>query len=132
MIEQQPFMYILLVLEEQHMHQQPNWQKLLQRLTLVFGDAAQQLASPVSHGVDRVYLDPMFPGEDASYKSAVNKHMQVLHHVKAKPPDFAAEQQLLQVALGQLSPDGKVVVKRPKNAPSFWQMLPLYTALKMV
>jgi 16S rRNA (guanine1516-N2)-methyltransferase len=124
MIEQQPFMYILLVLEEQHMHQQPNWQKLLQRLTLVFGDAAQQLASPVSHGVDRVYLDPMFPQD--SYKSAVNKHMQVLHHV-AKPPDFAAEQQLLQVALGQLSPDGKVVVKRPKNAPFLANVAPIHS-----
>ena len=119
MIEQQPLMYLLLRLEQQKMLAHPNWQKLMQRLTILSGDAVDVLAQlPL---VDRVYLDPMFPSD--SYKSAVNKNMQILHSLTT-PPSSSQQQQLLQTALQQLKPLGKVIVKRPKSAPYFADIAP--------
>ena len=112
LLEQQPLMFLLLQLEQQKMAQQRNWQKLMSRLTIYHGDAIELLARLPK--VDRVYLDPMFPAD--SYKSAVNKHMQMLHTVTT-PPSIAQSQQLLWAALAQITPHGMVVVKRPKSAP---------------
>ena len=87
--------------------------KLMSRLTIYHGDAIELLAKPPK--VDRIYLDPMFPAD--SYKSAVNKHMQMLHTVTT-PPSIAQSQQLLSAAaLARITPQGMVVVKRPKLAP---------------
>ena len=94
------------------MAQHRNWQKLMSRLTIYHGDAIELLAKLPK--ADRVYLDPMFPAD--SYKSAVNKHMQMLHTVTI-PPSIAQSQQLLSAALAQITPQGMVVVKRPKSAP---------------
>ena len=112
LLEQQPLMFLLLQLEQQKMAQHRNWQKLMSRLTIYHGDAIELLAKLPK--VDRVYLDPMFPAD--SYKSAVNKHMQMLHTVTT-PPSIAQSQQLLSAALAQITPQGVVVVKRPKSAP---------------
>lgn len=111
MIEQQPLMYLLLKLEQQKMLAQPNWQKLMHRLTIYHGDALDLFTKLPK--VDRVYLDPMFPAD--SYKSAVNKNMQILHTFTS-PPTMRQEQQLLLQAIQQLQPNGSVVVKRPKYA----------------
>ncbi|WP_248789173.1 class I SAM-dependent methyltransferase, partial [Escherichia coli] len=89
LLEQQPLMFLLLQLEQQKMVQHRNWQKLMSRLTIYHGDAIALLAKLPK--VDRVYLDPMFPAD--SYKSAVNKHMQMLHTVTT-PPSIAQAQQL--------------------------------------
>ena len=111
LIEQQPLMYLLLKLEQQKMVQHPNWQKLMSRLTIYQGDASALFAT--LDKVDRVYLDPMFPAE--SYKSAVNKNMQILHSLTT-PPSMRQEQQLLSTAIQQTTMNGMVVVKRPKSA----------------
>lgn len=111
MIEQQPFMYLLLKLEQQKMLEHPNWQKLMSRLTICHGDALDLLANLPK--VDRVYLDPMFPAD--SYKSAVNKNMQILHSLTT-PPSISQEQRLLSNALQQTTATGMVIVKRPKSA----------------
>lgn len=113
MIEQNPVMFLLLQHEIQKMQANPNWQKLLARLSLYFGDAINIL--PTLQKADVIYLDPMFP--DDSYKSAqVGKQMQILHTL-ARPPTLAQETQLLQMAQHQLNRNGRVIVKRPKNAP---------------
>lgn len=113
MIEQNPTMFILLQQEIQKMHCNPNWKKLLGRLTLHFGNATDIL--PTLSKADMVYLDPMFPEE--SYKSAqVGKQMQILHQL-VSPPSLEQENQLLYMAQNQLNPTGRVLVKRPKNAP---------------
>lgn len=112
MIEQNPMMFMLLQQEIQKMHHHPNWQKLLGRLTLHFGNATDIL--PTLSKADMVYLDPMFPEE--SYKSAqVSKQMQILHQL-ASPPSLEQETQLLHMVQNQLNPTGRVLVKRPKNA----------------
>lgn len=119
LIEAEPVMYVLLQHELAQMAQQPNWQKLVSRLSLQFGDAAQVL--PTLPKADRVYLDPMFPQD--SYKAAVGKTMQALHLI-AKPPTLEQEVTLLTRAKQQLLPDGKVIVKRPLRAPYLALMTP--------
>lgn len=113
MIEQNPLLFLLLTFEKQTLQQQPNWQKLMARLDICFGQAVDVL--PTLPKADVVYLDPMFP--DNSYKSAqVGKQMQILHTL-ASPPSLDEEIQLLTTARHQLTPNGRVIVKRPKNAP---------------
>lgn len=119
MIEQQPIMYVLLQRERQKMSANPNWQKLLNRLTVCYGDSLTELLKLPR--VDRVYLDPMFPSD--SYKSAVGKTMQVLHTVTS-PPNQVEEQQLLATARQHIYPDGIVIVKRPKQAPYLANVTP--------
>lgn len=119
MIEQNPSMFLLLQAEKQKMQTYPNWQKLLARLSLYFGNASEIL--PTLPKADMVYLDPMFP--DSSYHAKVGKQMQILHEL-TKPPTLEQEVQLLTLAKKQLNPNGRVVVKRPKNAPNLGNELP--------
>lgn len=119
LIEAQPMMAVLLSHELKHMAEQPNWQKLVSRLNLHIGDAAELL--PSLPKADRVYLDPMFPPD--SYKAAVSKTMQTLHAF-AKPPTLAEEIRLLTRAQAQLVDGGKVIVKRPLRAPHLAMMTP--------
>lgn len=120
MIEQNSIMFILLQNEIAKMQSNPNWQKLLSRLTLNFGEAVAVL--PTLAKADMVYLDPMFPHD--SYKSAqVGKHMQILHTL-AHPPTPQQEMGLLTTAKHQLNSNGRVIVKRPKNAPNLANLSP--------
>ena len=133
MLEQQPLMALLLLLEQQRMSILPNWQKLMSRLQIVNADALSYFerriadsATSDSRAVDVVYLDPMFP-EDSYQDSKtgkgakVGKHMQALHQL-AKPPTSDEECQLLTSAQAVVSKhaqqSGRVVVKRPQHAPS--------------
>lgn len=123
MIEQNPLMFVLLQNEIAKMQTNPNWQKLLSRLSLHFGEAVAIL--PTLATADMVYLDPMFP--DDSYKSAqVGKQMQILHTL-AHPPTLEQEIQLLTTARNQLNANGRVIVKRPKNAPNLANQLGNFT-----
>ena len=135
MLEQQPIMALLLLAEQQRMSTQPNWQKLMSRLKIIntdalsyFADNADTLAASAT--IEVVYLDPMFP-EDSYQDSKtgkgakVGKHMQALHQL-ARPPTLDEEQQLLQCAQAFISThintdksQGRVIVKRPQDAPSF-------------
>lgn len=139
MLEQQPLMALLLLVEQQRMSALANWQKLMSRLHIINTDALgyfAALAAGASDGtkkadakiIDVVYLDPMFP-EDSYQDSKtgkgakVGKHMQALHQL-ASPPTLEQEKQLLQSAQAvvrqngqKTQTQGRVVVKRPQFAP---------------
>jgi 16S rRNA (guanine1516-N2)-methyltransferase len=132
MLEQQPLMALLLLVEQQRMSVLPNWQKLMSRLHIINTDALSYFASlqtdsiaDNTNAIDVVYLDPMFP-EDSYQDSKtgkgakVGKHMQALHQL-ARPPTSDEERQLLNSAQAvvkqNLQGQGRVVVKRPQFAP---------------
>ena len=134
MLEQQPLMALLLLAEQQRMSQEPNWQKLMARLTIINTDALEffdgfksNSIAIVDNNIDVIYLDPMFP-EDSYQDSKtgkgakVNKQMQALHQLAA-PPTIVQEQQLLQSAQAiikaNMQQSGRVIVKRPVQAPLF-------------
>ncbi|WP_201592224.1 class I SAM-dependent methyltransferase [Psychrobacter sp. Pi2-51] len=135
MLEQQPLMALLLLVEQQRMSGLANWQKLMSRLQIINTDALSYFdslnnVSAADHGklIDVVYLDPMFP--ENSYQDSktgkgakVGKHMQALHQL-ALPPTADEELQLLQSAQAVVRQNGRntqvqgrVVVKRPQLAP---------------
>ncbi|MGP4962934.1 class I SAM-dependent methyltransferase [Psychrobacter celer] len=132
MLEQQPLMALLLLVEQQRMSAQPNWQKLMSRLHIINTDALSYFATlpadmtGATKAVDVVYLDPMFP-EDSYQDSKtgkgakVGKHMQALHQL-ASPPTLDEERQMLQHAQAIVRQNsdkqGRVVVKRPQLAPA--------------
>ncbi len=118
MLESNPVMVLLLLSEYAYMQDNPNWQALLSRLSIRYGDVRD-----CTDGADVVYLDPMFPKD--SYDAKVNKHMQALHSFVA-PPSLDDEYQLLSHAkslAGQT--DGRVVVKRPLSAPYLASKTPI-------
>ena len=136
MLEQQPLMALLLLVEQQRMSGLANWQKLMSRLHIINTDALGYFATLAAdtiddtkeidmNAVDVVYLDPMFP-EDSYQDSKtgkgakVGKHMQALHQL-ASPPTLEQEEQLLQSAQAVIRQNaqtsGRVVVKRPQFAP---------------
>ncbi len=132
MLEQQPLMALLLLVEQMRMSTLPNWQKLMSRLQIINIDALtyfarfnNYLVSDNEQAIDVIYLDPMFP-EDSYQDSKtgkgakVGKHMQALHQL-AHPPTLDEEQQLLQSAQAVVSQNGqkqgRVIVKRPQFAP---------------
>ena len=132
MLEQQPILALLLLVEQHKMAQHKNWQKLMDRLSIICTDASEYLTSKnvknMTQQVDVVYLDPMFP--ENSYENSqtgkgakVGKHMQALHELVA-PPDEKAERQLLDKALSVVAEGGRVVVKRPITAPNFAAQAP--------
>ena len=135
MLEQQPLMALLLLVEQQRMSGLANWQKLMSRLQIINTDALSYFdslnnvsAADQSKLIDVVYLDPMFP--ENSYQDSktgkgakVGKHMQALHQL-ALPPTADEELQLLQSAQAVVHQNGRntqvqgrVVVKRPQFAP---------------
>ncbi|WP_133105142.1 class I SAM-dependent methyltransferase [Psychrobacter sp. S4(2024)] len=132
MLEQQPLMALLLLVEQLRMSTLPNWQKLMSRLQIINTDALtyfkrfnNYLGADNEQAIDVIYLDPMFP-EDSYQDSKtgkgakVGKRMQALHQL-AHPPTLDEEQQLLQSAQAVVSQNGqkqgRVIVKRPQFAP---------------
>ncbi|MGP5229425.1 class I SAM-dependent methyltransferase [Psychrobacter celer] len=138
MLEQQPLMALLLLVEQQRMSAQPNWQKLMSRLHIINTDALSYFATlpadmtGATKAVDVVYLDPMFP-EDSYQDSKtgkgakVGKQMQALHHL-AHPPTLDEEMALLNKAQAVVADNqegrGRVIVKRPQQAPFLSQQNP--------
>jgi len=138
MLEQEPLMALLLFSEQQRMSAQPNWQKLMARLTIINTDALSYFArlqkntTDQAVAVDVVYLDPMFP-EDSYQDSKtgkgakVGKQMQALHHL-AHPPTLDEEMALLNKAQAVVADNqegrGRVIVKRPQQAPFLSQQNP--------
>jgi 16S rRNA (guanine1516-N2)-methyltransferase len=137
MLEQQPLLALLLLVEQQKMASERNWQKLMARLTIINNTAEAYLASPAANTVkyDTVYLDPMFP--DDSYDNSktgkgakVGKNMQALHGLVA-PPTSEAEIKLFELAQAAITHSTKqesvetgidnssrrLIVKRPISAP---------------
>jgi len=138
MLEQEPLMALLLFSEQQRMSAQPNWQKLMARLTIINTDALSYFAQLQKNTTDQaiavnvVYLDPMFP-EDSYQDSKtgkgakVGKQMQALHHL-AHPPTLDEEMALLNKAQAVVADNqegrGRVIVKRPQQAPFLAQQNP--------
>lgn len=91
----------------------PETREAAARITLAIADSKQVLAELALAGqwVDVVYLDPMFPQRSKSAK--VKKELQVLQLLAGREEDSG---ELLAAALGATG--GRVVVKRPKSAPS--------------
>lgn len=137
MLEQQPLLALLLLVEQQKMASESNWQKLMARLTIVNSTAEAYLASSAAQAAnyDTIYLDPMFP--DDSYGSSttgkgakVGKNMQALHGLVA-PPTSEAETKLFELAQSAITNSAKqdsvetgienssrrLIVKRPISAP---------------
>lgn len=138
MLEQEPLMALLLLSEQQRMSAQPNWQKLMARLTIINMDALSYFAqlhkgtTGQAAAVNVVYLDPMFP-EDSYQDSKtgkgakVGKQMQALHHL-ARPPTLDEEIALLNnaqmIVANNKAGQGRVIVKRPQQAPFLAQQNP--------
>ncbi len=131
MLEQQPLMALLLLVEQQRMSQQLNWQKLMSRLSIINIDALSYFASMQDSiikketAINVVYLDPMFPADSfqdskTGKGAKVGKQMQALHHL-AQPPTLGQEIALLNNARAVVAINkenhSRVIVKRPQKAP---------------
>lgn len=138
LLEQQPLLALLLLVEQQKMASESNWQKLMTRLTIINSTAEAYLASSAAQAAnyDTIYLDPMFP--DDSYGSSttgkgakVGKNMQALHGLVA-PPSSEAEIKLFELAQTAIttsseeesslknsieSASRRLIIKRPISAP---------------
>lgn len=116
-IEQNPLLFLMLIAEKTKMSQHKNWQKLMNRIEIRFGNSGERLNEIGK--VDLIYLDPMFPTN--SYKSLVNKNMQVLHHF-IMPPSIDEEIHLFNTAIHHCD---KLIIKRPISAPYFANISPV-------
>ena len=145
MLEQQPLLALLLLVEQRKMAQEANWQKLMGRLTIKNCSAEDHLRHVQAQNLryDVIYLDPMFP--DDSYANSktgkgakVGKHMQALHGL-VQPPSSEAERSLFDLAKNAItylhdehsqSQSGsemsgrRLIIKRPINAPHLASQTP--------
>lgn len=139
--------------EQQQLQQNHQMERALlsSRMSLIVGDGvavASQLLCAVEDGSTStsssrqgsgrpnvVYLDPMFPPRTKS--AAVKKNMQILHSLlssqqeDSKEIDVEQEQLLLKAALNLVrcahDDGGRVVVKRPLQAPCLAKAVPSYS-----
>lgn len=121
-LEQNPLVALLLFYEYNTMRQNPNWQKLLDRISIHYGSFFEMSVLANLPKVDLLYLDPMFPAD--SYSAKVNKNMQLLHELAASP-DELDEQNFLVMGKAKLNDGGKIVVKRPNSAPFLAKKTPV-------
>ncbi len=122
LIEKNPIIALLLFFEKYTMSQNTNWQKLLDKINIIFDDINQfSLMQKQQEIADVVYLDPMFP--KGSYQAKVSKTMQSLH-LLADAPNEKEAQMLFYQAKTCLHFQGKLVVKRPIYAKPLANMLP--------
>ena len=112
-VERHPVIAALLADGLRRALQHPETQRAAARITLTSKDSRQVLAELAleKQEVDVVYLDPMFPQRSKSAK--VKKELQMLQMLAGAEEDNG---ELLAAALRTAAP--RVVVKRPKGAPS--------------
>lgn len=108
-VEQSPYLYILLKTALEKLYSNLELPEDKKRLSFYFGDF-YQYKEKFSKKPAVVYIDPMFPSSKKSAK--VKKPMQVLQRMNLKA--FSPEE-YLEKALDMGA--GKVVFKRPKEAP---------------
>ncbi|MDG4811417.1 class I SAM-dependent methyltransferase [Hydrogenovibrio sp. 3SP14C1] len=119
MIERSPIIAALLqdALKRAQQNETPEEiHKIVNRLSLINEDAAQYLTTQ-KPACDVIYLDPMYPEKKKT--AATKKEMQALQHLVG--PDMDSET-LLDAALHIAQK--RVVVKRPKNAPTLGGIQP--------
>ena len=102
-------------------------QEIIERMSIVQVDAVDWLARQAGESCDVVFLDPMFP--ERKKKAAVKKEMQVLQHLlareeKSETERLEEEAELLEISLSKAI--HRVVVKRPRHAPSLTGKSPGY------
>lgn len=93
--------------------------QIIGRMQLLPGDSITYLQTQAGSIADVIYLDPMFPERQKS--AAVKKEMQAFHRVIGQDLDDEA---LLEAALQRAT--HRVVVKRPRHAPSITGTKPHY------
>lgn len=120
-LERSPIIYALLRDALCRAASHPDTASAAARLQLIHADAGSWLANLQDENrPDIIYLDPMFPSRDKS--AAVKKEMVILQDLLGKDPD---SDHLLALALA--CSRRRVVVKRPRLAPSLSGLAPSYT-----
>jgi len=97
-------------------HDQEMGDLIKQRLQLIHHDA-QQFLSQLIEKPDVIYLDPMYPHRQKS--ALVKKEMRLFREMVGNDDDAPS---LLQLALTRAKK--RVVVKRPKSAPTLTSQIP--------
>lgn len=95
---------------------EPELQEIIARMSLYHQDSLEYLNS-LDEPVDIIYLDPMFP--ERTSKAGVNKSMKAFHSLVGADDDAGL---LLEAALEKAI--YRIVVKRPRKAPSLDQQYP--------
>jgi len=125
MVERSPVVHTLLAdglaRAEKHARlQDPELMQIVERMQLVQGDSFSFLESIGEHQKpDVIYVDPMFP--ERSKTADVKKEMKAFHTIVGR--DLDADQLL---ALCLATAKYRVVVKRPRKAPTLNQRQPSY------
>jgi len=118
LVERSPLIFQLLSdgLERAQLSSDHTLQEVLSRITLSHHNGIHYLDA-MSEPVDVIYLDPMFP--EKLNKAEVNKGMKAFHALVGSDNDAG---ELLQAALQKAR--YRVVVKRPRKAPSISEQYP--------
>lgn len=119
LIERHPLIVALLVDGMARARPDPEVGPIIERMQLLSGDAIELIRAWAKEPPQVIYLDPMFPHREKS--SLVKKEMRVFRPLVGSDDDAA---QLLQAALALAS--HRVVVKRPRKAPSVEGQAPGY------
>lgn len=119
LIERQPLIGALLADGLERARLDPEVGPIIQRMDLRLGNAIDLIESWSDEAPQVIYLDPMFPHRDKS--ALVKKEMRVFRPLVGDDDDAA---QLLQAALELAT--HRVVIKRPRKAPSVGGKLPGY------
>ncbi|MCK6391466.1 MAG: class I SAM-dependent methyltransferase [Azonexus sp.] len=120
LIERQPVMAALLADGLRRAHADAEVAPIVERMQLIQGDAIALMRAWVGTPPQVIYLDPMFPHRDKS--SLVKKEMLLLRPLVGDDQDAPA---LLEAALALAT--HRVVVKRPRKAPTVDARQPGYT-----
>ncbi len=126
LVERHPVLFALLKDAHDQASQCAELTAVMQRIRLVYDDAARYLAGQVKQNnvVDVVYLDPMFPKgghKQAKKQAQVKKEMQILHELLPDHGTMDLGEYLLPVARQLAS---RVIVKRPRHAPTLTADIP--------
>ena len=119
LIERQPLIAALLEDGLQRASADPEVGPIVARMKLLCGNAIELLGAWESEAPQVIYLDPMFPHRDKS--ALVKKEMRLFRPLAGDDDDAPA---LLDAALALAT--HRVVVKRPRKAPSIAGQLPGY------
>jgi len=118
MIEREPILAALLQDGLNRAAQDETTAAIIQRMNLIEGDACDLMQHWQSEPPEVIYLDPMFPEQKTS--AAVKKDLNLLRLLlEHQTQDESA---LLNAALNLAS--HRVVVKRPRKAPSLGNLAP--------
>ena len=113
LMERSPIVATLLADALQRATQVTELSEIINRMTLIIGDAKELLSQ---HSADIVYLDPMFP--ERKKTALVKKEMRILKDLLSHDSldaDADAEQLL---AIARQRARKRVIVKRPLHAPA--------------